>query len=96
MDRLAFAILVELSGTPACDPVLVAAGVLEPDHEPLKYKRPVSLPPDAFKHERDDAWLFARTAAVLFQRHAPAGETLPNWLLYSFEYEDLVRCFACT
>ena len=94
MERLAFAILVELSGTPACDPVLVEAGVLEPDHVRMRYKLPLCLPPAAFQEEREDAWLFARTAAILFGRHAPKGETLQNWMLYSFEFEDLTKCFA--
>jgi len=90
MDRVALAVMVELSGFAAQDDILALLGILEEQPTAVPHRRPRSLPSKAFREERRDAWAFAHSVAASFGMYGQPGDNLQDWMLHSLEYASLV------
>lgn len=90
MERLALAVMVELSGSPAVDAALSKAGVLEDALEHWEYRRPRKLSALDFRKEDERAWRFAAAVASSFCLFRNDGDKLRDWMANSLEYKCLV------
>lgn len=91
-DTLAWAILLELSGTVAYNDELQRLGVLSPEPDsPLAYRLPPSVGKRALAQEEHHALVFARAVALRYERTRAGGEPFQTWAHFSDHYATLVR-----